>query len=199
MTAEEVPPWEEARRARKARDPGAPSAADWEAHQATHLPFRIWCQECVRGRRDNPAHRQVPEEAREVPEIGMDYCFLRKSDCEDKITVLVQKDRESRAIRSQVVGSKGVVKDEAIDAALRGVREFGHLGKVILKADGEPAIKALKEEVLRRLECGGFSTRPAAHEHESNGSIENGVKAFKGLFRVHLLAFERKAGRTHPH
>ena len=41
VVAEEEPPWEEARRARKARDPGAPSVADWDAHQATHLPFRI--------------------------------------------------------------------------------------------------------------------------------------------------------------
>ena len=41
---------------------------------------------------------------------------------------------------------------------------------------------------------GGFSTQPVAYEHESNGSIENGVKAFKGLFRVHLLALDRKLG-----
>ena len=70
---EAAPPWEEARQARKARDPGAPSLADWEAHQATHLPFRIWCPECVMGRRDNPAHLSVPAEVREVPEVGMDY------------------------------------------------------------------------------------------------------------------------------
>ena len=40
-------PAEEARRAKKARDPGAPSRAEVEAHEATHLPFRIWCEVCV--------------------------------------------------------------------------------------------------------------------------------------------------------
>ena len=55
-------PAEEARRAKKARDPGAPSRAEVEAHEATHLPFRIWCEECVAGRRDNPAHLRVPRE-----------------------------------------------------------------------------------------------------------------------------------------
>ena len=46
---EEEHPAEEARRAKKARDPGAPTRAEVEEHAATHLPFRIWCEECVRG------------------------------------------------------------------------------------------------------------------------------------------------------
>ena len=110
----------------------------------------------------------------------------------DKITVLVQKDRDSRAIRSQIVESKGVACEEAIEAALRGVNEFGHWGKIIIKADGENAVKALEDEVLRRLDTGGFASQPDAHEHESNGSIENGVKIFKGLFRARLIALEKK-------
>ena len=65
--AEEAFPWEEARQARKARDLGAPSLADWEAHQATRLPFRTWCPECVKGRRDNPAHHAVPAQGLDVP------------------------------------------------------------------------------------------------------------------------------------
>ena len=174
-------PWEEARRARKARDPGAPSVADWEAHQATHLPFRVWCHNCVRGRRDNAPHRSVPAEVREVPEVGMDYCFLRRAESDDKITVLLQKDRDSRAM-TQVLESKGVACEEAVEAALRGINEFGHRGKIILKADGEPALKALREQVLRRMDGGGLAAQPVAHEHESNGSVENGVKMFKGLF-----------------
>ena len=91
-------PWEEVRRARKARDPGAPSVSDWEAHQATHI------------------HRSVPVEVREVPEVGMDYCFLR-AESDDKITVLLQKDRDSRAIRTQVLESMGVACEEAVEAA----------------------------------------------------------------------------------
>ena len=59
--------WEVARRALNARDPGAASVADCEGHQATHLRFQVWCQECVRGRRDNPPHGSVPAEGREVP------------------------------------------------------------------------------------------------------------------------------------
>ena len=56
---------------------------------------------------------------------------------------------------AQVVESKGVICEEAVDAALRGTQEFGHRGKVMLKADGENAVKALKEEVLAAWTGGG--------------------------------------------
>ena len=82
-------PAEEARRAKKARDVGAPSRAEVEAHEATHLPFRIWCEVCVAGRRDNPAHLRVPREPGGVPEVGFDYAFVRRETEEDTITLLV--------------------------------------------------------------------------------------------------------------
>ena len=75
---------------------------------------------------------------------------------------LLQKERDSKAIRSQIVESKGVKCEEEIEAALRGIREFGHHGKIALKADGENAVKALKGEVLRRLDGGGFSIQPTS-------------------------------------
>ena len=40
-------PAEEARKTKIMRDPGAPTRAEREAHAATHLPFRIWCEECA--------------------------------------------------------------------------------------------------------------------------------------------------------
>ena len=60
-------PAEEARRAKKARDPGAPTRAEVEEHAATHLPFRIWCEECVAGRRDTPRTSECPANPGESP------------------------------------------------------------------------------------------------------------------------------------
>ena len=62
---EELHPAEEARAARPARDPGAPTAAMVAAHAATHLPYRSWCQDCVQGRRDNVGHKHVGTDALE--------------------------------------------------------------------------------------------------------------------------------------
>ena len=61
-------PAEEARAARPARDPGAPTQADRDAHAATYLPFRSWCDECVHGRRDAPPHCRTKRGVGEVPE-----------------------------------------------------------------------------------------------------------------------------------
>ena len=64
---EDAHPAEEARAARPARDPGAPTQAERDAHASTHLPFRSWCDECVHGRRDAPPHFRTKRAAGEVP------------------------------------------------------------------------------------------------------------------------------------
>ena len=186
-------PGEEARAARPARDPGAPTAAEREAHEATHLPFRIWCPECVAGRRDNPAHRKVPEDENAVPEVMLDYAFVRREGETERATVLLLKDRRSRAMRAWVMQHKGASTEEAVDRGLKGIIDFGHRGAILVKTDNEPALIALRDALLARLPEGAAPVLVPVRESESNGAIENGVKMFKGLLRVHLAALERKS------
>ena len=47
---------EEAKTPEVLRDPGAPTQKEIEEHNVTHLPFRSWCQHCVRGRGSNTPH-----------------------------------------------------------------------------------------------------------------------------------------------
>ena len=47
---------------------------------------------------------------------------------------------------------------------------------------------------MTRLENGVIPVKPPEHESQSNGSVENGMKLFKGMLRVHLSALERKLG-----
>ena len=116
---------EEAVVAKPARDPHAPSQAERDAHEATHLPFRSWCAECVSGRRDNPPHtRRAPEE-RLVPEVLMDYAFVRRHDETQTMTILIMKDRESRAVRAWTMRNKGVCFEEAAARAVEGIKGFG--------------------------------------------------------------------------
>ena len=75
---------EEARRPNPPRDHGAPTKAQWDEHQSTHLPFRIWCPHCVAGRLGNPPHRRVAAHEASVPEVHMDYAFCRRED-EDRV------------------------------------------------------------------------------------------------------------------
>jgi len=190
-------PAEEARAARPARDPRQPTVAERAAHEATHLPFRVWCAECVAGRRDNPPHR-ASKEAPTVPEIGMDYAFVRRADEEATLTLLVMKDRGSRAVRAWVVPHKGADLETAVERAADGVREFGHRGQIVLKVDNEPALLALREAVMAKLPGGAIPVQSPPGESQSNGGTENGVKWIKGILRVHLFSLERKVAVRFP-
>ena len=155
---------EEAILCKPCRDPGAPTQAEIDAHEATHLPYRSWCPVCVAGRRDNPQHRRREDGDREVPEVIMDYAFIRRQNETETLTVLIVKDRDTRAIRGAVMRHKGVCLDEASDRAADIIRSFGHKGKIILKVDNESALKALREEVMKRLPEGVIPIQPPAVE-----------------------------------
>jgi hypothetical protein len=142
---------EEAMVCKPCRDPGAPTHAEVEAHEPTHLPYRSWCPVCVAGRRDNPQHRRREDEDREVPEVIMDYAFIRRQNEKETLTILIVKDRDTRALRGAVMRHKGVCLDEAADRATDIIEGFGHKGKIILNVDNENALKALREEVMKRL------------------------------------------------
>ena len=79
-----------------------------------------------------------------------------------------------------------------------GLRSSGHRGRVLIKTDNEPAVLSLKEEMMMRLEVGVIPVESARNEPESNSSAENGVKLFKGMLWVHLLALERKLNGNIP-
>ena len=53
-------------------------------------------------------HRRLERRDNAVPEVLMDYCFVRRKDEEDVTSILVLKDRLSQAILALVVPSRGV-------------------------------------------------------------------------------------------
>ena len=122
----------------------------------------------------------------------MDHAFVRRQEETETVAVLVVKDRESKAIKAVLMREKGVNLEDAAERAAESVKAFGHPQKIILKVDNENALKALRTEVIRKLADGALAAGPPPKESESHGVIENGVKLFKGMLRVHLLALERK-------
>jgi hypothetical protein len=168
------------------------------AHAATHLPYRSWCQDCVEGRRDNLAHKHIGADALEVPEVCFDYAFVRRDGEEEVITLLVMRDRGSRALRVWVVLEKGASSEVTVLKAVGGVLHLGYRGRVLVKCDGEPAIKAPRTATMEKLPEGAMPIATAAGESASNGVAENAVKITKGLMHVHLGALERKVGARFP-
>ena len=120
----------------------------------------------------------------------MDYCFLSKEQGSKVQTVLVTKDRESRAIVPNVVLCKGRAFEDTVDQAVTNGRRFGHLGRVLLKTDNEPALTDLRNGVAEKLGMQAVPESPPAHEPESNGMVENGAKQVNGMIRTLMLALD---------
>ena len=178
---------------RKARGPGEPSDAERRQHGATHLPFRSWCRHCVLGRMSNPPHSGVAwGRQHAVPEIGMDYCFLTKDAGSATLTVLVMKDRDSRAILAHPVLCKGRGQEETIQQAVESISRLGHRAKLLLKTDNEPALVDLRRGIASALGLQVVEESPPAYEPQSNGSVENAVKQVKGLTRTLMLALQER-------
>ncbi len=148
---EDEHPAEEARAARPARDPGAPTQAERDAHNTTHLPFRSWCDECVQGRKDAPPHCRTKRGPGEIPEVSFDYAFIRRDDEEHVATLLVMKDRDTRCVRAWMLAHEGVDLDETVNRAVAGVHELGFRGRVLIRTDGENALKALRNAITAAL------------------------------------------------
>ena len=127
-----------------------------------------------------------------------DYAFVRRVGEKDVITLLVMRDRGSRALRVWIVPNKGAEMEDAVLKAVEGVLHLGYRGRVLIKCDNEPAILALREAIIARLPDGAIPVAPAPGESASNGVVENAVKIAKGLMRVHLSALERKVGARFP-
>ena len=59
-------------------DPGAPSQEEIDEHEVDHMPYRSWCEECVKGRGTGESHKTSKTESK-VPVVAFDYLSERRS------------------------------------------------------------------------------------------------------------------------
>ena len=108
------------------------------------------------------------------------------------------RDRDSKAVRAWALERKGVDSDETVDRAVAGIRDLGYQGRVLIRCDGEPALTALRDAIIKALPDGATPVKTPVGESSSNGGIEQAIRTFKGLLRVHLAALERRIGAKIP-
>eukprot|EP00969_Alexandrium_andersonii_P192617 8509006-Alexandrium_andersonii.AAC.1 len=100
----------------------------------------------------------------------MAYCFLTKDASETSLTVLVLKDRDSRAILARPALCKGRLREDTADRAVSSIRRLGRRRKVLLKTGSEPALVDLRAGVAEKLGLRAVTEAPPAHEPQPNGS-----------------------------
>ncbi len=209
-----------------APDPGRPTQRQVSEHRVTHYPYRSWCRWCVLGRGRGFHHKK--RDGSSIPLIGMDYFFLTKGGARSRreldypmdedgdralaeackkgeiVKCLLIRDTLSKAVFAFVVQKKGVdEKDIVADTVLSTINWLGYT-RIILKADGEPALQSLVKRVmeLAKVECKDLDQMakedPVAYDSQSNGGTEVGVRLVRGLLRTVKLCLEQRLDRFIP-
>ena len=118
-----------------------PTHSEYLDHCVTHYPFRAWCKHCLEGRGrefGHEAHRG-DKDARSMPVISFDYCFVSDrgevTNQEEYIAagegaakLLIVRDSRSKTVFAHVVPAKGV--DErgfSVDALVEDVKWLGYV------------------------------------------------------------------------
>ncbi len=167
-----------------------------EEHNCTHIPSQPWCPACVAGKKPNAPHKRQAEGEHLVPEIGLDYAFLRESDSDETLTVLVMKDRDSKTIFADVVEMKGRGMKGTVENAVRNIARLGYK-KVILCSDQEPAILSLIEAIIAARKEPTIPQSSPVGESQANGLVERAVRSVKDQVRTLRLALQKKGGVPH--
>ena len=179
------------------KPPAAPSEKEWRHHRLTHWPYRSWCPICVAARAVEDAHRlRGPPSESDGPEIHWDYCFLRNRPGDPSVPVLVGKDRKTRCFVAHVVPGKGAKTDWIPVQLARDLRKMGYFGRVVVRSDGEPAIKDLMVELARargNAETAIENTAPG--DSRSNGYAERAVRSVEEQVRAIKLGYEQNTGK----
>ena len=134
--------------------PLKPSAQEVDERNVTHLPYRSWCNHCVRGRGRALAHHRVREDAddkaRGRPRVSMDYFYLgrREEECLPLLAILEEKSQRTFSV---AMPCKGVSDHQyPVTIVVKLLRCLG-LQDAVLKTDTERSL-----EVQARLSGIGF-------------------------------------------
>ena len=196
---------QEGRKPKLMRSPVLPSKQEVEEHNVTHIPYRDWCEHCVKARANNDGHAKggaAPSED-EAPMVGMDYAFLiskiptPEGEMPDQCgPVIVIKENKYGNTFSMVVPAKGVCRPWVPDRIVKWIDSLGY-NKITLKCDGEPAIKDLAGEIKSRrgptAETRVESPEPG--ESQSNAVVERAVGVSEGMIRTIKSALEIRIGK----
>ena len=174
------------REARLPPDVPVPSREMVRRHRAAgHCPYKSWCKHCVANAANAPGHHpRAP--ISDVPEVHCDYAFFRdrRGDKENTATVLVVKDRGSKAFGAIVVPKKGTGDGFAVKQFDREIRRFGHRGAITLRGDGEMAVKDLLDCVASyRVQKTNIEHTPVG-DSRANGLAERAVQSIEKQVRI---------------
>ena len=177
-----------AREAKPLPRPNEPTEQQRAQHCLTHLPYRSWCEHCVRAK---GKERQSKRNTDRQPVIQVDYSFVSTGQDVQQRTVLNAVDVQTGLSTSVVVPKKG--RQAYGTAELKKfIYETGRTYG-ILQYDKEPSLKALVTETVNQL--GGMSIRATPKDwKQAHGSIGRMQQTLYGQARTLRLQLQEHLG-----
>ena len=186
---------EEVRKIRQIRKPNEPTAQERLEHDRVHLPFRSWCEICVKGRGKEP-HYKHEDADRAMFSVVIDFFFIADGKGETKWPCVVMRERETKYVHAYMMPTKSTDDDAVVRRLMEDIQEMG-LDKetVVIKGDQEPSITPF----IRKLQeaCGrGIEERSRKYRSQSNGVAERAVQSIEQMVKVMLLALQKRLNAT---
>jgi hypothetical protein len=177
-------------------DPRKPNQKEVDEHELTHLPYRNWCDICVKCKGKDLDHRKAVEEERGVSEYAFDYCFPG-DEFGFKLTVLEGKEKITGMYFGIAVPMKGSSGRFAVDKALDFIGEAGDTNcKILVKKDQEPSIDYFIKDLIEARENGRtISEQSPVKSRGSSGVAERSAQSVEGQLRIVLSALEKRLKR----
>ena len=128
-----------------------------------------------------------------MAKVGTDYTSLGRGN----VQMIIMRDHHTKMTFAHLVVSKGASDKWALN---RCVEDLGDLGcaELILKGDGEPALKQVQRELRARRRHRIVMANPPEYDPQASGSIENAVGEVLQQMRAVKLGLENNINKARP-
>ena len=172
--------------ARTLHAPTEPTPQQREIHNLTHLPYRTWCEICVKAKgKERPSKKSSDRQ----PAVQVDYCFVTTGAGCPTVTVLTAVDIQTGYASFVVTPAKGREK-YSIAELKRFIFEIGRTYGIV-QYDPEPSVKALVTETFEGI--GGMSMRATPRDwKQAHGFVGKAQQNFYGQVRAVRLQLQER-------
>ena len=116
--------------------PHEPTKGERQSHEATHCPFRAWCEICVKAKSPDGKHAKQVENPEHIPVIEFDYAFATDTRGGPKISMMVATISIHESILA-VVARRTDGQDDCVMQSFQTYIDRLGLVKAELKCDEE--------------------------------------------------------------
>ena len=123
-------------------------------------------------------------EEHRLPEVHLDYAFLRRVDSEVLEQLVILKANPSRAMQACIVPSKGLGDQASAERVLKGIRAMGIRPPCVFKCDGEASAEALREAVMARLTEEVMAALAPLSTYDMGSIVRTALATYYGQLRA---------------